>query len=93
MSLITWKKLQKVWQMSDPGRCIFLKKKMMETCNKISTRQIAAYVAKMQEISLYLALNVTFEYITDAHSDRHTNFTILLKRKENTHVLIARQQA
>ena len=93
MSLITWKKLQKVWRISDPGKCIFWKKKMMETCNKISTRQIAAYVAKMQQISLYLALNVTLKYITDAHSYRHTNFTILLKRKENTHVLIVRQQS
>ena len=31
-------------------------------------------------------MNVTFKYITDARSYRHTNFTILLKRKANTHV-------
>ena len=47
----------------------------------------------MQQISIYFAVNVTFKYITDARSYRHTNFTILLKRKADTHVLIARQQA
>ena len=61
--------------------------------NKIATPQLAAYVTKMQQISIYLALNVTFKYITDARSYRHTNFAILLKRKANTHVLIVRQQA
>ena len=35
-------------------------------------------------MSIYLAMNVTFKYITDARSYRHTNFTILLKRKANT---------
>ena len=48
---------------------------------------------KKQQISIYLAVNVTFKYITDARSYRHTTFTILLKRKAKTHVLIARQQA
>ena len=47
---------------------------------------------KKQQISIYLAVNVTFKYITDARSYRHTTFTILLKRKAKTHVLIARQQ-
>ena len=65
----------------------------MRACNKNSTPQLAACVTKMQQISIYLAVNVTFKYITDARSYRHTNFTILLKRKANTHVLIARQQA
>ena len=32
------------------------------------TPQLAAYVTKMQEISIYLAVNVTFKYITDARS-------------------------
>ena len=45
---------------------------------------------KMQQISIYIAVNVTFKYTTDARSYRHTNFNILLKRKAN--VLIARQQ-
>ena len=58
----------------------------MGTCNKNSAPQLAAYVTKMQQISIYLAVNVTFKYITDARSYRHTNFTILLKRKANTHV-------
>ena len=65
----------------------------MRTYNKNSTPQLAAYVTKMQQISMYLAANVTFKYITDVRSYRHTNFTILLKRKTNTYVLIARQQA
>ena len=65
----------------------------MRTCNKNSTPQIAAYVTRMQQISIYLAVNAIFKYITDARSYRDTNFTILLKRKANTHVLIARQQA
>ena len=65
----------------------------MRTCNKNSTPQLAAYVTKMQHVSLYLAVNVTFKYITDARCYCHTNFTILLKGKANTHVFIARQQA
>ena len=64
----------------------------MQTCNKISTPQLAAYVTKMQQISIYLEVNVIFKYITDARSYRHTNLTILFKRKANTHVLIVRQQ-
>ena len=44
-------------------------------------------------ISIYLAVNVLFKYITDACFYRHTSFTILLKRKANTYVLIAHQQA
>ena len=44
-------------------------------------------------ISIYLIVNVTFKYIIGARSYRHTNFTTLLKRKANTHVLIVRQQA
>ena len=48
---------------------------------------------KMQQISICLALNVIFKYITDARSYCHTNFTILSKRKADTHVLIVRQQA
>ena len=47
----------------------------------------------MQQISIYLAMNVTRKYITDARSYRRINFTILFKRKANTHVLVARQQA
>ena len=47
----------------------------------------------MQHIIIYLAVSVTFKYIRDARCYRHTNFIILLKRKANTHVLIARQQA
>ena len=65
----------------------------MRTCNKISAPQLAAYVTKMQQITIYLAVNITFKYITDAGSYRHTNFTILLNRKANTDVLIPRQQA
>ena len=65
----------------------------MQTCDKISAPQLAAYVTKIQQVSIYLAMNVTFTYITDARSDRHTNFTNLLKRKYNTHVLIKRQEA
>ena len=38
----------------------------------------------------YLVVNVTFKYIADARSYRHTNLTILLKSKVNT-LLIARQ--
>ena len=38
----------------------------------------------------YLVVNVTFKYIADARSYRHTNLTILLKNKVNT-LLIARQ--
>ena len=49
--------------------------------------------AKMQQIRIYLAMNVTCKYITDARSYRRINFTILFKRKANTHVLVARQQA
>ena len=60
----------------------------MQTCEKISTTQVAAYVTKMQQVSIYLAMNVLFKYITDARSDRHTSFTNLLKRKANTHVFI-----
>ena len=63
----------------------------MRTCNK--TPQLAAHVTKIQQISIYLVVNVTSKYITDARSYRHISFTILLKRKANTHVLIARQQA
>ena len=70
-----------------------LEKENDANMQKKSTTQLAAYVTKMQQISIYLAVNVTFKYITDARSYRHTNFTILLKRKANTHVLIARQQA
>ena len=70
-----------------------LEEKAIQTCNKSSTPQLAAYVTKTQQISIYLAVNVTFKYITDARSYRHTNFTISLKRKANTHVLIVRQQA
>ena len=40
--------------------------------------------------SIYLAENVTFKYITDARSYRHTSFIVLLKRKASTHVLIVR---
>ena len=47
----------------------------------------------MLQITIYLAVNVTFKYITDARSNRHINFTILLKRKANTTVLIVRKQA
>ena len=65
----------------------------MQTCNKSSAPQLAAYVTKMQQISIYLAVNVIFKYITDARSYCHTNFTVLLKRKANTHALIVRQQA
>ena len=65
-----------------------LEEKAMETCEKISTTQVAAYVTKMQQVSIYLAMNVLFKYITDARSDRHTSFTNLLKRKANTHVFI-----
>ena len=61
----------------------------MQTCNKSSAPQLAAYVTKMQQINIYLALNVIFKYIRDARYC-HTNFTILLKRKANTHVLIVR---
>ena len=61
----------------------------MRACNKNSTPQLAAYVTKMQQISIYLAVNVTFKFITDGRSYRHTNFTILLKEKANTHALIA----
>ena len=85
--------VKQVCRMSNPGKCRIWKKKTMRTCNKNSTPQLAAHVTKMQQISIYLAVNVTFKYITDARSYRHTNFTILLKRKANTHVLIARQQA
>ena len=67
--------------------------KTMRTCNKNSTPQRAAYVTKMQKTSIHVVVNVTFKYMTDARSYRHTNFTVLLKRKANTHVLIARQQA
>ena len=74
-------------------KCRFWEKKTMRTYNKNSTPQLAAYVAKMQQISMYLAVNVTSKYITDASSYRHTSFAILLKRKANTHMLIARQQA
>ena len=65
----------------------------MQTCNKSSAPQLAAYVTKMQQISIYLAVNVIFKYITDARSYCHTNFTVLSKRKANTHALIVRQQA
>ena len=44
------------------------------------------YVTKVQHISIYLGVNVTFKYITDACSYRHISFTILLKRK--AHALI-----
>ena len=76
-------KVKQVCRMSNPGKCRIWKKKMMRTCNKNSTPQLAPYVT----------VNVTFKYMTDARSYRHTNFTILSKRKANTHVLIARQQA
>ena len=66
---------------------------MIQTGSKNSTPQLATYATKMQQVSIYLAVNVTFKYITDARSYRYTNFTILLKRKGNTHVLIAHQQA
>ena len=65
-----------------------LEEKAMETCEKISTTQVAAYVTKMQQVSIYLAMNDVFKYITDARSDRHTSFTNLLKRNANTHVFI-----
>ena len=45
----------------------------MRTCNKNSTPQLATYATKMQPISIYLAVNVTFKYITDARSYRHAN--------------------
>ena len=45
-----------------------LEEKTMQTCNKISTPQLAAYVLKMQQISIYLAINVILKYITDARS-------------------------
>ena len=45
--------------------------------------QLTVYVTKMQKLSIYLAVNVTFRCITDARSYRHTN----------TEVLIVRQQA
>ena len=84
---------EQVCWMSNPGKCRLLKKKTMRTWNKNSTPQLAVYVTKMQQISIYLAGNVTLKYFIDACSYRHTNFTILLDRKANTHVLIARQQA
>ena len=65
----------------------------MQTCNKSSTPQLAAYETKMQQISIYLAVNGTFKYITDARSYRNTSFILLLKRKTNTHVIIVRQHA
>ena len=52
--------------MSNIGKCRFWKKKKMRTWNKNSTPQLAAYITKMQQISIYLAVNVTFNYITDA---------------------------
>ena len=70
---------------------VFWKKKTMQIFNKSSTLQLAAYVTKMQQISIYLAVHVS-EYITDVHSYRHTNFTISLKRNANTLALIACQQ-
>ena len=77
-----WKKL------SSPGKCKFWKKKTVQTSNKCSTPQLLAYATNMQQISIYLVVNVTFKYTADARSYRHVNFTILLKRKSNTHVLI-----
>ena len=67
------------------------KKKTMQKSNKSSTLQLAAYVKKMQQIIIYLAVNVTFIYIRDAGSYHHTNLTVLLKRNANAHVLIERQ--
>ena len=64
----------------------------MQKSNKSSTLQLAAYVKKMQQIIIYLAVNVTFIiYIRDAGSYHHTNLTVLLKRNANAHVLIERQ--
>ena len=79
--------------MPNPRKGRFWKKKTMEMCNKISTPQLAAYVTKMPQRRICLAVNVTFKYITDARSNPHTNFTILLKRKADAHVLIVPQQA
>ena len=84
---------EEVCRISNQGKYRFWKKKAMQTCNKNSTPQLAAHVTKMQQISLYLGVNVTFKYITDVRSYRHTNQTILLKRKANTHELIVRRQA
>ena len=71
----------------------FWKKKMMQLCNIGSTPQHAAYVTKMQQISIYLAVNVTFKYITDARPFyRHNNFENLLERKANRCTLIVLQQ-
>ena len=58
-----------------------------------STCNVYSKDAKMQQIRIYLAMNVTCKYITDARSYRRINFTILFKRKANTHMLIASQQA
>ena len=63
----------------------------MQKSNKSSTLQLAAYVKKMQQIIIYLAVNVTFIYIRDAGSYHHINLTVLLKRNANAHVLIERQ--
>ena len=93
LTVPSWEKLEQVCRMSNPGKCRFWKMKTMRTCNKNSTPQLAAYVTKMQQTSIHVVVNVTFKYITDARSNRYTNFSVLLKRKANTHVLIAHQQA
>ena len=65
----------------------------MQMCNKSSAPQHTVYITKMQQVSIYLAVNVTFKDITDARSHRHANCTILLERKPNTCALTVRQQA
>ena len=66
MSLNNMEEVKQVCRMSNPGKCRIWKKKTMRTCNKNSTPQLAAHVTKMQQISIYLAVNFTFKYITDA---------------------------
>ena len=47
--------------MSNPGKCKFWKK-TMHTCNKISAPQLAACLTKVQQVSIYPEVNITFKY-------------------------------
>ena len=65
----------------------------MRACNKNSTPQLAAYVTKMQQMSIYLAVNVTFKFITDGRYDVKSYQLYYFVERKSKYTCVNRQQA
>ena len=74
-------KLEQSLPDTKPWKSRFWKKNTMQTCNKSSTAQLAAYVTKMKRISIYHAVNVTLTYIINACSYRTCQLYYFVEKK------------